>query len=557
MTSETEKLLIRRWLLWMQTDRKLYNVNNRHQCLREPLRHLYIVQPFPQYAPHFYGCTVCGQYHLCHLHELSCVVVSDSVSQRMTCLYSGQLLRQSEALVPNIYDDAHDDAPLYSGAAAATTVSRGIFSGSGNKSCYTNMAGPRSTHVGRSVKRQARAADAMHRKQQQQLDTTISKTIYSETPMPDCSLEITTPGEDDETTEMAIEMTAGEHHDANGDEDGGGDDGMLSLYETNANSVKNVTYHSNYNYWNSLFAYLTDQPSPPMPVKLATSGGQCVDNNLFLDKEVDDEMVAPTHHNDRSGIDISEYIGGNNNNAPILSAIADTCLSKESETFKLSVLGNGVAIELDECASAIVKHLLALQIKARGVKMTGTGRSRLHANLASHFSRVVCNMAILIYNSPILRTIHSDRQSRAQRHRGPSRRELPSASGTEYVPHLAILPSELCATLLLDLLTQSYHDQDAMGHVVDLWRANPWLRELRDGGITEKLMSSDRKALRKQLNGGGGTRHMLLYDKERLVKHAIDIKECFTHYRGHAFWVRNFILNYRAMPSAELSEDGV
>jgi hypothetical protein len=552
----------------MQTERRLYNVNNRHQCLREPLRHLYIVQPFPQYAPHFYGCTICGQYHLCHLHELSCVVVSDPVSQRMTCLYSGQLLRQSEALVPNIYDDAHDDAPLYAGAA--TTVSRGIYSGGGGsgKACYTNMAGPRSTYVGRAVKRQARSASVAHR-QQQQLGTAISKTIYGETVVPD-SLVIatnaatttttTTPEADnDETTELAIEMGA-EHHDA--DEEDGGDDGMLSLYETNANSAKNVTYHSNYNYWNTLFAYLIESSPPIVPnapkVTTATSGGSDEENKLFLDKEVDDESTplpqqAPHHSRGALSKNNSESgTAAGSNNTQISIATTDTGLTKESETFKLSVLGDGVATELEECTSAIVKHLMVLQLKEQGVKLTGMGQSRLHANLSSHFSRLVCNMAVLIYNSPILRTIYNDRQSRAQRHRGSTRR--PGGSGShdhasEYVPHLAILPGELCATLMLDLLAQSYHDQDAMGYAVDLWRANPWLRQLRDTGISERLMTSDRKLLRKQQTaGGGGPTSTILFEKERLVKHAIDVKECFAHYKGHAFWVRNFILNYRVMP---------
>ena len=571
--SETEKLLIRRWLLWMQTERKLYNVNNRHQCLREPLHHLYIVQPFPQYAPHFYGCTICGQYHLCHLHELSCVIVTDPVAQRMTCLYSGQLLRQSEALVPNIYDDGHDDAPLSAGA----TVSRGVFSGNGSsKTCYTNMTGPRSNHIGRAAKRQARAATMVHKKLQQSssgtpgtpetLETSVSRNIYVEdsgVALLAIDSETTTTGpNEDEALEIVIEM-GGEQcggGTVEDDEGYGVDDGwhMLGLYQTNANNARNVTYHSNYNYWNNLFSYLIDSDdcgdtpesgggggvtghaAVSLPsIRHGGGGGDQDDNKMFLDKEVDDETLCSTSHvttrrNELVDVDIDA------------SALTmrqqqindETGLHRGSETFSLNVLGDGVSVEIDECVSSIVRRLLGLQLRSLGTTMTALGQSRLHTNLSQHFSRLVQNMAILIYNSPVLHTIHVDRQSRVQRHRGGRHNTPPQSS---YVPHMVILPSELCATLLLDLLTQSYYDQDAMGHFIDLWRSNPWLKQLRDSGLTEQLQTDDRKLLRKQQQ----QQSFLLYEKERLVKNAIDVKECFAHYRGHAFWVRNFILNYR------------
>ena len=110
--SQYENTLIFLWLQRLQAEYRVFNVDNCHVChaslrksssaqLLEPEQrrpvvkpvHATIVQPFV-WAPHFYGCTVCGRYHFCYLDERDCEVCVDDQDQ-LTCLHSRRLLRQS------------------------------------------------------------------------------------------------------------------------------------------------------------------------------------------------------------------------------------------------------------------------------------------------------------------------------------------------------------------------------------------------------------------------------------------------------------------------------
>lgn len=126
--------MIDEWLHILQRDYRLYNIDTRHQCLAGQNRAT-IIRIFPGVS-HFYGCVVCGQFHLCHLTErCGCVIHTDTISQRLTCLYSGLLLKESVA-----YDQMKESTPVDS-TLASSSKSYATFGA--KKLLYTNINAPK------------------------------------------------------------------------------------------------------------------------------------------------------------------------------------------------------------------------------------------------------------------------------------------------------------------------------------------------------------------------------------------------------------------------------
>lgn len=96
MESESEKLLISRWLSLLQKYYRLYNIDYSHQCLSQyNARSSSIIRVF-QGIDYFFGCIQCGQYHICRRSLTGCYVTSNYQQQRLFCLYSGQLIEDCE-----------------------------------------------------------------------------------------------------------------------------------------------------------------------------------------------------------------------------------------------------------------------------------------------------------------------------------------------------------------------------------------------------------------------------------------------------------------------------
>lgn len=114
--SESEQRQVFRWFQLIEKHCLLYNVSNGHDCIRadreekelarlarrEP--HPIVVQPFPSVST-FFGCLVCGKYHLCRSTRESCVIICDSVDKRQSCAYSGNILPVQDNLVVANFDE--------------------------------------------------------------------------------------------------------------------------------------------------------------------------------------------------------------------------------------------------------------------------------------------------------------------------------------------------------------------------------------------------------------------------------------------------------------------
>jgi hypothetical protein len=134
MWTETEKLMIHEWLHILQRDYRVFNIDTRHQCLANNNRST-IVRILPGVS-HFYGCFICGQFHLCRLTErCGCVIHTDAVSQRLTCLYSGLLMKESVAYDDKTVNQSNETTIASSVKSYATFGEKKLL--------YTNIQAPK------------------------------------------------------------------------------------------------------------------------------------------------------------------------------------------------------------------------------------------------------------------------------------------------------------------------------------------------------------------------------------------------------------------------------
>jgi hypothetical protein len=538
--SESEVLLVRYWLLSMQRTHGLYNVNNKHQCLRDSRRP--IVRPF-QYAPNFYGCTICGQYHICHLREQSCVVVQDSVAQRMTCQYSGQLLHQSEALVQKLYDDASDSAPLVASANSTNTLSKrkivthsGAGGSSRQRACYTNMRNPFAPSDGIKRTRDAKRIS-------------YSKTCVSDRPFIHRGEGSDDDDESGTTATMGLDKfsigSIYDVYDDDGDDDGddGGDgragsgdndgdrgvDGTghtTSCVNTTMMTMRNtnVTYHPNYKFWTAHFSYLLNIEPPDTTAPVMNIDAVDVDDDEDKRRSFDAPSSASTATPSQ----------------PFISKGETLCANPRTTVSPLDIsLARELNEELSEIIKSIVEDLLKIQLRVqRGRKrlvapVDPYATARLQVRLSEHYVCLVKNIATVVYASPVIKDIRTSRPS-------PSTRDQRIHQRQPTVPHMVITPLELCLALMLRMFTRPYKSCDTFNHVIELWSPDVWFCALdvecdSDANSIVTLFLHERRkhALYKK--------EAALYDRAKMDETAIAIKECIDYYQGYAQWLSDFI----------------
>ena len=267
--SEYENTLIYLWLARLQSEHRVFNVDNSHVChaalrpvqgdaqLVETSRRAppaetarwTIVQPFVC-APHFYGCTVCGRYHFCHLDERDCDVVVDEHDQ-LTCRHSRRLLRQSTQFTVANHDDSEqfdrearrDSAPaiLDESARAVCGKTRGLYKAATRAYTNSHVRTPFSYMVMLEEREMEAVLDEefkQSRKRRRQLDK-----------------------EEEGQSRVPVDTEIG-----GDDADGAGEQMVV---EEVGRGHKNV--HDNRAYWNEYFHFLFDAPPVTALPALAVS----------------------------------------------------------------------------------------------------------------------------------------------------------------------------------------------------------------------------------------------------------------------------------------------
>ena len=255
--SGAENSLIYEWLALLRRHYRIFNVDNSHRChalatheqrlltpeeeeLRARKRARQgletgpapgdnIVQPFV-WAPQFYGCTVCGRYHICRRDERECEVVWNESDQQLTCLHSHQLLRQATSYVVGNFEgevqfehehDRQDDDRKRRKREPSSERSRYVFKPP--NALYTNSRArqPHSESEVLENLERVEARDDAQREQRRRQKLELAEAHET--------------GVD----EAAVVET-------------------MVVEQSNTARLKNM--HDNYAYWNAYFGFLLDSP---------------------------------------------------------------------------------------------------------------------------------------------------------------------------------------------------------------------------------------------------------------------------------------------------------
>jgi len=590
--SDRDVLVIQRWLALLQRERRLYNVDNHHQCLNvEPPC---IVRPFA-WAPNFYGCPLCGQYHLCYLQHRECAGVVDPLSNTLTCQYSGRAIPGTERVAPI---GTHEekvrfyDKPTTIKQYMASPQKRTRFRFRPSRPLlYTNsrMYIPRASRASAQAKRAAAEAESRasggieavakrkrlgshqerahpmaerggHADEQEFSSLSLSSGSASSSSSASGSEEEAEGGEE----KMVVEEGSREEEDE--DEEQGGGGGGAAEYEVDEELERDVRaywndendewddtghrqanrVHSNRNYWNEYYAFL-------LPLITECEAGAADGGDAEAARAASPPPAQPH--------------------------------------FNRAILSDAMREEVGEAASLLVRQCLALQLAAHNkhLAVTNGHRSGLAHSLAAYFARIACNVATLVYNAPAMEALIAQRAQRAEKHSqsvttaravvrevridrlceeedaggggGAGETRVQSCAAT-------LAPRAICEAVMLALLLEPFYDEDQCGCQIAVWHRNAWLARLAETHVVALLFDeADVASLvaacngsappkkpprrggppKKKLKMGGGGAVVVeverYYERRRVKAAAETVSLCLRHYKGHALWLKHFILH--------------
>lgn len=160
---------------------------------------------------------------------------------------------------------------------------------------------------------------------------------------------------------------------------------------------------------------------------------------------------------------------------------------------------------VEQCAYEVVTRLMKAQHRALQRKQP-RDIDALNRRLVAHWLPVLCNVLALAQHQ--------------------QRRWQESALRTS------------CIALLLFGLTESFWDTDAEGARIEVWHGEPWLAALQRDGIIEQLFAPRRSKLARTKK-----RSVTHYDRVQVKQAHSQLEQLLSHYRGHALWLRRYVLN--------------
>ena len=482
--SERDAMLEVRWRALLQARDGPINLALRHQCMLEAC----VVRPFVC-APHFYGCTRCGQSHLCYADVHGCLAATAPDGATLTCQYSGQVLdgRATPSFVGTHVDQliADDNARTSCRQRVAAgdhdNQSRGLYKPR-RTLLYTNsrLALPPRVASEAAPRHRARA----HPDEAAQAQAFIAQ--LGAPPRPVLRVWHEPASSAEESDEQSSEEEAEEERGARGDADDEYDAWGAGRYEERAPPQSNAAY------WDAEYAFLLE-------CDLAELQAQ--------DGEADTRPVER--------IDVLEQA----RTAPDAWALAEPVRARVAEA---------------------VRGLLELLVAPC------PERQALLARLQAHYGRYAENVAALVYRAPPMARLLEERRAASAKHahaasivaRHVTHEYVAGDAEATEEPGEAVLPArQLCEALLLQLLGAPYCDEDQWGNRIEIWHACPWLASLApDALYGEAVTGSNNK--RRRLTQAPCSR--------KRVKQAVAcVHQCLDHYRGHALWLRHFILDRR------------
>ena len=546
--------LIFRWLQLMERHCNLYNVDNKHDCIRadreekerahrennQPPLSPIIVQPFHS-VENFYGCLVCGKYHICRLRRETCQLVVDKVDKQKVCAYSGQLLYIQDNLEMGNFETERSmdqEATLIQ-----TTRSLPQKNIKKNTSRKGHIA-----HLLKETQQQQQSKPSLKRSR----PTTMTKTecrvllgdtydLSVESASSSSSISSSTTSDDeeedhDEEEDYKVNVEEEEDEDddvcekhakrqrtvviyqesssSSSDNDGDnyiqdeGEEGSGAEYENENNEGGHAkNYHNNIRYKNEYYAFLQ--------------------HTLRKQRKTE-------HHMSRYEKFIDLYTRDMNEATP-----ATTTQEKETTFFaSLAKLSDSVCEKIESEVTAIVDRLFGMDKTER--PHCQLKPSKVRRTLVAYYVALIKNITLLVYHSPHLNKVAMKRATK--NHTQTTKFALSVvdegvAQENDVTYHeFTLAPMKIVRSVLLHLFTKTFCVGDSLGFNVNIWSIDRWLRLFVTPNNDRLFLAT----YHRQCVDYPTEEETDRYCKE-IHENAALVEKCLRYYRFCPLWLRSMV----------------
>ena len=336
----------------------------------------------------------------------------------------------------------------------------------------------------------------------------------------------------------------GTYDDEHSNDEGGGDGALSHCGGETSTRMKNR--HNNTAYWDCYYAFLFDrnlndtdteteqEESSPLPTEVTTTD--------------EEPGVMP-------GPRISIY-------AP--ESRADVF------TFDASRLSAAHIEEVEAETRRIINILLRISV-AKPLD----SYQQLVDSLTRYYHRIIVNIIQLVYHSPYIYKLALNKHEKHEKQGKSSYSSKITVSITDITPllgettttegpvnpanpiayqnvHDLLCPKKICASLMLQMLTDRFYLDDSMTNHIYVWVADPWLSHLKSRHLFDKVIV-DYNIITDPLNGGakprihvgGNHRNSRSYEnlffKKDLTNNSNTIRMALTSYNRHPLWLSTMI----------------
>lgn len=609
--SASEEMQIFRWFQLLQENYRIYNVSNYHDCIRcdreeKEQAHLnhsqpkpIIVQPFSS-IDNFYGCVVCGKYHICQLKREGCPLVIDNHDKQKACAYSGKLLLLQDNLEAIFEDTNHakKEALYFKSIPNANKKKKKKERRSPKKS--------QNIHIQDLFNKGISTTTSVVQENKKRARTDYSSTVRD---VYDLSLESLSESEDDKNE--AAQNTQEDEY------EGENDDAFFFLEETDEEKKERE-------YRPLKKARYANDNEREMPDNIIKEKKKDDDNNdnednsenseeLFSDgDDDDDDEVSNDEESNHTGtlIDYDNENGDGDHSKNyhnnirynneyysfLLPVIAkeerkkrnqqeirmdrydqfvdlyrrditeDTqchtnkeCNEKTQPTEELC-LNNNFNEHLQLSKSVITKMTDEIRLIVNTlIKMDTTKRPKcklrttfIQEKLQVYYGSLVKNITLLVYQSPILDKIAMDRSNKNLNQTpkfGFKEIDLENIENIEndidYHEH-TLCPTKIVRALMLYLFMQPFPMTDSHGYRIDIWHRDRWLnsfnRDQTRHSLHQQNMCSN---YYEYLSLNNPSSSSLLTDiqsfKKEIQESGTRILECLAFYKFCPLWLCSMI----------------
>jgi len=590
--SEAEERLIFRWFQLLERHHAVYNVLNKHDCLRahraekerareedRPSQPV-VIQPFSS-VENFYGCLVCGKYHMCRLRRETCPLLIDKLDKRKSCAYSGQLLHIQDNLeVANTLDErcAEKEATPMSAPRYKKSSSSSSFRGKKVQKKHImelfNEKGP-----SRPLKRSRQSVDALTRESYQRLvadlyDLSIESASFEgsddggEGEEEDGESENDYDGDEEDEEEgqavekkedyydedicmrhakrQRVEQENEDDDDVSGGEEtvtesitgdkgciineyGGGDEdedaitnGQGTEYENeNGEGTHAKNYHNNIRYKNEYYSFLQHA----IAKQQQKTARRMSRYDRFIDvyaRDMKEDMPVCVSQPDEGG-------GG------------EPVPQQQAEEEKLS---ESVCEKIQSEVTIIVEILMAMDKTVR--PRCTQSPVFIQQRLVAYFVSLVKNITLLVYQSPLLNKVAMKRSAKNQSQTSKfaisvvDQQSVEKPQSDAAYHEFTLCPRKIARSLMLHLFTKPLLMGDTQGYNITIWSVDKWLRLFvqGDGGGGEDLYHTFLVDYHRALLGADN-------DHDRFCKEvsetAVLVEKCLRYYRFCPLWLRAMV----------------